>query len=115
MGVSNWAAWQVATALGDASTLKASPFQTYQGYYSLAGREIEREVTPMIEAHGLGLIVFSPLAAGYLTGKYRNKQDGRRATIPFPPVDDANGGKVLDVMDCVAAAHQTTLEAVALA
>lgn len=115
VGVSNWAAWQVATALGVANMLGASPFQTYQGYYSLAGREIEREVTPMIEAHGLGLIVFSPLAGGYLTGKYRDKSDGRRTTIPFPPVDEAKGSKVLNVMDGIAAAHEATLEAVALA
>ncbi|MGI2036296.1 aldo/keto reductase [Rhizobium panacihumi] len=115
IGVSNWAAWQVATALGVADTLGASRFKTYQGYYSLAGREIEREVTPMVEAHGLGLIVFSPLAGGYLTGKYRDKKDGRRATVPFPPVDEEKGAKVLEVMDGIAAAHATTLEAVALA
>jgi aryl-alcohol dehydrogenase-like predicted oxidoreductase len=115
LGLSNWAAWQVATALGVADVLGASRFQTYQGYYSLAGREIEREVVPMIEAHGLGLIVFSPLAGGYLTGKYRNNTDGRRATIPFPPVDEARGIKVLEVMDGIAGEHGTTLEAVALA
>lgn len=115
IGVSNWAAWQVATALGVANTLGASRFQTYQGYYSLAGREIEREVTPMVGAHGLGLIVFSPLAGGYLTGKYRDNKDGRRATIPFPPVDEQKGAKVLEVMDGIAAGHATTLEAVALA
>lgn len=114
VGVSNWAAWQVATALGVSDALGASRFQTYQGYYSLAGREIEREVTPMIEANGLGLIVFSPLAGGYLTGKYRNNKDGRRATIPFPPVDEEKGTKVLEVMDGIAASHETTLEAVAL-
>jgi aryl-alcohol dehydrogenase-like predicted oxidoreductase len=115
VGVSNWAAWQVATALGVADTLGASRLQTYQGYHSLAGREIEREVTPMIDGHGLGLIVFSPLAGGYLTGKYRDKKDGRRATIPFPPVNEEKGSKVLHVMDGIAAAHATTLEAVALA
>ena len=115
VGVSNWAAWQVATALGVADALGASPFQTYQGYYSLAGRDIEREVTPMIEAYELGLLVFSPLAGGYLTGKYRDKTDGRRATIPFPPVDETKGIKVLEVMDGIAASHETALEAVALA
>nr|WP_276307533.1 aldo/keto reductase [Thalassospira lohafexi] len=115
VGVSSWAAWQVSTALGVADALGASHFQAYQGYYSLAGRDIEREVTPMIEAYELGLLVFSPLAGGYLTGKYRDKTDGRRATIPFPPVDETKGIKVLEVMDGIAASHETTLEAVALA
>ncbi|TCM07443.1 aldo/keto reductase [Sphingomonas sp. PP-CC-3G-468] len=116
IGVSNWAAWQVATALGVSDALRASRFQTYQGYYSLVGREIEREVTPMLDAHGMGLIVFSPLAGGFLTGKYRDGADGgRRATIPFPPVDEERGTKVLDALDPIAAAHGTTLEAVAIA
>ncbi|MEA3536996.1 aldo/keto reductase [Rhizobium sp. CC-YZS058] len=115
IGVSNWAAWQVATALGISGSLGNSQFQTYQGYYSLVGRGIEREVVPMIEAHGLGLLVFSPLAGGYLTGKYRDQKGGRRATIPFPPVDDAKGTWVLDVMDGIAAAHGVSHEAVAIA
>ena len=116
LGVSNWAAWQVATALGIAGRTGTSRFQSYQGYYSLVGRDIEREVVPMLEAHGLGLVAFSPLAGGYLTGKYRNGADtGRRVTIPFPPVDDARGTKVLAAMDGVAEAHGTTHEAVALA
>lgn len=116
IGVSNWAAWQVATALGISDRLGASRFQTYQGYYSLVGREIEREVTPMLGAHGMGLIVFSPLAGGFLTGKYRDGANGgRRATIPFPPVDEARGSKILDAMNPIAAAHGAALEAVAIA
>lgn len=59
---------------------------------------------------------FSPLAGGYLTGKYRQGTDGgRRETIPFPPVDETRGAKLLDAMDPIAAAHGTSLEAVALA
>lgn len=116
LGVSNWAAWQVATALGIADRIGSSRFQSYQGYYSLAGRDIERDVVPMLEAHGLGLIAFSPLAGGYLTGKYRDGANaGRRATVPFPPVDDARGAAVLSAMDGIVEAHGTTHEAVALA
>ncbi|MET0368010.1 MAG: aldo/keto reductase [Methylobacterium sp.] len=115
-GVSNWAAWQVATALGIADRLGTSRFQSYQGYHSLVGRDIEREVVPMAEAEGLGLIAFSPLAGGYLTGKYRNGvKAGRRATVPFPPVDEARGAAVLAAMDGVAEGHGTTHEAIALA
>ncbi|MGU3422793.1 aldo/keto reductase [Methylobacterium sp. D54C] len=116
LGVSNWAAWQVATALGIAERTGAARFQSYQGYYSLVGREIERDVAPMLEHHGLSLIAFSPLAGGYLTGKYRGGGDeGRRKTIPFPPVDEARGAKLLDAMEPIATAHETSLEAVALA
>lgn len=116
LGVSNWAAWQVATALGIADRIGTSRFQSYQGYYSLAGRDIERDVVPMLDAHGLGLIAFSPLAGGYLTGKYRDGANGgRRATVPFPPVDDARGAAVLSAMDGIVEAHGTTHEAVALA
>lgn len=116
LGVSNWAAWQVAMALGISDRIGTSRFQSYQGYHSLVGRDIEREVVPMLEAHGLGLVAFSPLAGGYLTGKYRNGANaGRRATVPFPPVDDAHGTAVLAAMDGIAEAHGTTYEAIALA
>ena len=116
LGVSNWAAWQVAKALGISDRIGTSRFQSYQGYHSLVGRDIEREVVPMAEAEGLGLIAFSPLAGGYLTGKYRSgAAAGRRATVPFPPVDDARGTLVLAAMNRVAATHGTTHEAIALA
>ena len=116
VGVSNWAAWHVATALGVADRLNATRFASYQGYYSVVGRDIERDVVPALEHHGLGLIAFSPLAGGYLTGKYRQGTDGgRRETIPFPPVDETRGAKLLDAMDPIAAAHGTSMEAIALA
>lgn len=116
VGMSNWAAWQVSRALGVSERLNLARFQTYQGYYSLVGRDIEREVVPMLEAEGLGLIVFSPLAGGYLTGKYRNGgANGRRATIQFPPVDEGRGEGVLATMDRVAATHGVSMEAVAIA
>ena len=116
LGVSNWAAWQVAAALGTSERLRLSRFQSYQGYYSLTGRDVEREVVPMVAAHGLGLLVYSPLAGGYLTGKYRGgKNEGRRATVPFPPVDETRGERVLAAMDGIAAAHGVAMEAVALA
>lgn len=116
VGVSNWAAWQIAKALGKADLLHAERFQSVQAYYSLAGRDLEREVVPVVEAENLGLLVYSPLAGGYLTGKYReNKDEGRRATVQFPPVDEQKGAGVLAAMDKIAAAHGTSLAAVALA
>ena len=116
IGVSNWAAWQVSRAVGVSDRLALARFQSYQSYYSLVGRDAEREIVPMLQAEGLGMLVFSPLAGGYLTGKYRQGQAaGRRATVPFPPVDEARGATLLPVIDAVAAAHGISMEAVALA
>jgi aryl-alcohol dehydrogenase-like predicted oxidoreductase len=116
IGVSNWAAWQIAKALGTAERLHAERFQSVQAYYSLASRDLEREVIPVAESENLGLLVYSPLAGGYLTGKYRaGNAEGRRATVQFPPVDEQKGAGVLAAMDDVAKAHNTTLAAIALA
>lgn len=116
VGVSNWAAWQVAKALGVSEQTKLAKFQSYQGYYSLVGRDAEREVLPMLASEVMSMLVFSPLAGGYLTGKYRDrKQGGRRSTIQFPPVDEGRGTLVLEAMDAIAGAHGVSMEAVALA
>ena len=115
VGVSNWAAWQVMKALGIAERLNASPFCCYQGYYSLAARDLEREIVPMLASEGAGLMVFSPLAGGFLSGKYRDGTTGRRDVVPFPPVDVDRGAKVLSAMDSIAAAHGVTLAAIAVA
>jgi aryl-alcohol dehydrogenase-like predicted oxidoreductase len=116
IGVSNWAAWQIQKALGTAERLNTRRFESVQAYYSLAGRDIEREILPMLESEQLGLLVFSPLAGGYLSGKYRNgSKNGRRNTIQFPPVDENKGEPILSAMAQIADEHGTTLAAVALA
>lgn len=116
IGVSNWAAWQVSQALGVADRLQLSRFQSYQSYYSLVGRDAERDIVPMLQAEGLGMLVYSPLAGGYLTGKYRDgKSVGRRATVQFPPVDEQRGARLLPVIDAIATTHGMSMEAVALA
>ena len=115
VGVSNWAAWQVTKALGASALLNATRFQSVQAYYSLAGRDLEREIVPMLEAESLGLMVYSPLAGGYLTGKYRDgKTEGRRVTVQFPPVDEARSAPVLDVLDRIATTQGTSMAAVAI-
>ena len=119
IGLSNWAAWQVEKALGIAERLNLARFQTMQSYYSLAGRELEREIVPMLRAEGLGLMVWSPLAGGFLSGKYSgagvNADKGRRDTRAFPPVDEARGTKVVEAMRTIAAAHDRSVAQVALA
>lgn len=70
----------------------------------------------MVACEKLGLLVYSPQPGGYLTGKYRDiTRGGRRTTIPFPPVDETRGERVLTVMDGIASGHGTSMEAVALA
>lgn len=122
VGVSNWAAWQIVKALGISERLGLSKFQSVQSYYTIAGRDLERELVPMMAAEGLGLMVWSPLAGGYLSGKYRGGAGagadvgaGRRATRPFPPVDPVRGEKVLDALEPIAQAHGASVAQVALA
>jgi aryl-alcohol dehydrogenase-like predicted oxidoreductase len=92
IGVSNWAAWQIAKALGVSERRGWAKFVSDQAYYTVAGRELERELAPMLLSEGLGLMVWSPLAGGLLSGKYDlsadgAKGEGRRANFDFPPVD----------------------------
>ncbi|MCX2483245.1 aldo/keto reductase [Pedobacter sp. MR2016-24] len=116
IGISNWAAWQIQKALGKTEQLNTVRFESVQAYYSLAGRDLEREILPMLESENLGLMVFSPLAGGYLSGKYRSGEStGRRATIQFPPVDEVKGEPVLAALQEIATGHNTNMPAIALA
>ena len=117
VGVSNWAAWQIARALGISERLNAAKFVSVQAYYTIAGRDLERELIPMMRSEGLGLMVWSPLAGGYLSGKYRGGKDGegRRANFDFPPVDTARGDAVIDAMAPIAKAHGVSIATIALA
>jgi len=74
VGVSNWAAWQTARALGHAERLGLSPVRVLQPMYSLAKRAAEIEILPLAQAEGLGVISYSPLGGGILTGKYLGGQ-----------------------------------------
>jgi aryl-alcohol dehydrogenase-like predicted oxidoreductase len=96
VGVSNWAAWQIAKALGIAERLNLARFESLQAYYTVAGRDLERELVPMLKSEGVGLMVWSPLAGGLLSGKYGREQqaeDGaRRTKFDFPPVNRDRAG-----------------------
>ncbi len=102
VGVSNWAAWQIAKALGISERLALPRFASLQAYYTLAGRELEREITPMLASEEVGLMVWSPLAGGLLSGKYARDAQGpegsRRATFDFPPVDKPRAFDCIDAM-----------------
>jgi aryl-alcohol dehydrogenase-like predicted oxidoreductase len=119
IGVSNWAAWQIAKALGIAERLNLSRFESLQAYYTVAGRDLERELIPMLRSEGLGLMVWSPLAGGLLSGKYGREQQAeagsRRLAFDFPPVDKERAWDVIDVMRPIAQAKGVSVAQVALA
>jgi len=117
VGVSNWAAWQIVKALGVAERLGLSRFQSLQAYYTLAGRDLEREIVPMLRSEGLGLMVWSPLAGGLLSGKYRTGPEAgsRRQSFDFPPVNRERADAVIDAMRPIAEAKGVSVAQVALA
>ncbi len=118
-GVSNWAAWQIVKAQGIAQHRGLAQFQSLQAYYTLAGRDLEREIVPMLKAERIGLMVWSPLAGGLLSGKYgrdgKSEQGGRRVDFDFPPVDAERGYGVIDAMRPIAEAHGVSVARIALA
>ncbi len=119
VGVSNWAAWQVMKALGIAERQGLARFETLQAYYTLAGRDLEREIVPMLRSEGVGLMVWSPLAGGLLSGKYGRGQDAdpdaRRAKFDFPPVERERVYACIDAMRPMADARGVSVAQIALA
>jgi len=119
IGVSNWAAWQIAKALGVSERLGLSRFESLQAYYTVAGRDLERELIPMLESESVGLMVWSPLAGGLLSGKYGREQQAeegsRRTTFDFPPVNKDRAYDCIDAMRPIAQAHGVSVAQVALA
>ena len=119
VGVSNWAAWKIAKALGVSEAKGYARFETLQAYYSIAGRDLERELVPMLTSEGLGLMVWSPLAGGLLSGKFgpgsNNPEGSRRTTFDFPPVDKDRAWACVEVMREVGDAHGVSVARVALA
>jgi aryl-alcohol dehydrogenase-like predicted oxidoreductase len=119
IGVSNWAAWQIAKAVGISNQFNLTRFASLQAYYTIAGRDLERELVPLMESEGIGLMVWSPLAGGFLSGKYG--RDGgkeganRRDTFDFPPVDKERGYNVIDAMKPIAEAKGVSIAQIALA
>jgi aryl-alcohol dehydrogenase-like predicted oxidoreductase len=92
---------------------------TLQAYYTIAGRDLEREIAPLLEAEKLGLMVWSPLAGGLLSGKYDREGNGpegsRRASFDFPPVNKDRAFDCVDVMREIAEARGVSVARIALA
>ncbi len=119
VGVSNWAAWKIAKALGLSEAKGYARFETLQAYYSIAGRDLERDLVPMLTEEKVGLMVWSPLAGGLLSGKFgpgANSPEGaRRTSFDFPPVDLDRAWPCVAAMREIGAAHEVSVARVALA
>jgi aryl-alcohol dehydrogenase-like predicted oxidoreductase len=118
LGLCNLSAWEVMKSLWISDKKNLARFESLQMYYSLAGRDIERELVPLAKDQNLAILPWSPLAGGLLSGKFsreNEKPDGaRRATLDFPPVDRERAWRVLDVMRPIAADHLVSVAQVAL-
>jgi aryl-alcohol dehydrogenase-like predicted oxidoreductase len=117
IGTSNFRAWETAGAVARQRALGRPAFTSVQLYYSLVAREAEHELIPECRADDLGVIVWSPLSSGFLTGRYRpaGDGDGRRTTFTFPPVDPALGERALVALAAVADGRGVSMARVALA
>ena len=119
VGVSNWAAWQIVKALGIAERLGLARFESLQAYYTVAGRDLERELVPMLASEGVGLMVWSPLAGGLLSGKFGRGQQGeagnRRTNFDFPPVNQDRAYDCIDAMRPIAKSKGVSVAQIALA
>ncbi|WP_437329816.1 aldo/keto reductase [Sorangium sp. So ce381] len=120
VGFSNLPAWLAMKAIGFAQANGLARFESAQVYYSLAGRDIEREIVPLAQSEGIAILPWSPLAGGMLSGKFDPEKPGgpdgaRRTSFDFPPVDRARLPRVLGALREVAGATGLSVARVALA
>jgi aryl-alcohol dehydrogenase-like predicted oxidoreductase len=119
LGCSNWTARHLSKALALAEGRGWERFVSLQAYYSLVGRDLEHELLPLCREEGLGVLPWSPLSGGFLTGKYRRDdpqpEGARRSGFQFPPIDEARGFDAVDALDSVAADHGASVAQAALA
>jgi aryl-alcohol dehydrogenase-like predicted oxidoreductase len=119
VGASNWQAWRIMKAQGIADKRGLARFESLQAYYSIAGRDLERDIAPMLDDQKMGLMVWSPLAGGILSGKFGRDTEGpdgaRRSKFDFPPVDKDLAFTLADAMREIGAAHGASAARVALA
>ena len=119
LGFSNWSAWKAAAALEIQKANGLAPFTHGQMYYSLVGRDVERDIIPMMRRYGLGLTVWSPLASGFLSGKYTRQTlsdpNNRLSGFDILPFDKEEGFKLVERMRGIASAHGASVAQIAIA
>lgn len=116
---SNYPAWKAQRLIDLQHQRHFTPMAGAQMYYSMLARDLDGDYKDFITANGLGLITWSPLASGFLSGKYSKEnpvpQDSRRVKFDFPPVDIDKGYKVIEALRTIADKHQASIAQVALA
>lgn len=119
VGFCNLPAYKAMQALAIAERTGAARFVSAQMFYTIASRDIEREIVPLAQEEGLGILPWSPLAGGLLSGKYKEgsaaPEDARRANFDFPIVDKPRAFACVEAMRPVAAAHGVSVAQIALA
>lgn len=120
IGFSNWSAWMAAKAVGVQRARGWSQFRAAEMYYSLLGRDLEHEVVPCAEDAGIGIMVWSPLAGGFLSGKYtraKPKGDGagRLAGFDFLPYDRERAYQLIDLLTSTGSKHRASPAQISLA
>lgn len=119
IGCSNLAAWQLMKSLWISDKNGFNKFKTLQAHYSIASRDLEREIIPLLKDQNLGLMVWSPLSGGFISGKYRRNQvpesESRRKEFDFPPINKEKAYDIVEVMDEISKAHNASVAQIALA
>lgn len=119
IGASNLAAWYLMKALAYSTHNRISKFVSLQAYYTVAGRDLERELAPLMLDQKVGLMVWSPLAGGFLSGKYtrnnQTKEGNRREAFDFPPVNKEKAYDIIDVLQSIAPSKNASVAQLALA
>ena len=119
VGCSNWAGRHLMKALDLAAAHDWASFVSHQAYYSLVGRDLEYELLPLCREEGIGVLPWSPLSGGFLSGKYRREDPtpagARRTGFNFPPIDEARGFDAIDALDKIAKEKNVSVAQVALA
>ncbi len=118
IGCSNWSARHLMKALCLSRCSDWSAFVSLQAYYSLVGRDLEHELLPLCREEGVGVLPWSPLSGGFLSGKYRrdnpNPEGARRSGFQFPPIDEDHGFDAVEALERVAKEKGATVAEVAL-
>jgi aryl-alcohol dehydrogenase-like predicted oxidoreductase len=119
IAICNWPAWMVMKAIGIAEKHGWNKFVGLQYFYSLAGRDIEREILPLAADQNIAVMPWSPLAGGFLSGKFKrdleNTGNFRRDTFDFPPINKERTYDIIDVITEIGKQHNVTVAEVALA
>ena len=119
IGCSNLAAWHIMKAAGYSTYNRLAKFASLQAYYTIGGRDLEREIVPVLRDQQMGLMVWSPLAGGFLTGKYKRNGEGeggrRSANFDFPPINKDRAFDIIDVLEEMAKEKKASVAQLALA